>query len=370
MGLNCMYPKNQGRNKRQERDKSRRATIQRNAIAPERIACGETEPCVRNRQVDYGKESAWDDLYDITFDNSSIDESLLTSLIMDTPMHHGRSSSSSSGTGISAVDLTTSESSFPAGDRSATLAPPGQLPELSTANTCLTSLLGPSATDSAGNLGYWAGPHTAHGVIAWAMNTDEHATVRSTSEPPSLELWDKTRTESDSYCCLMSSISFVERLVSNSASRKNRIDLLLADVRNAIETLAIFIACEGCAARVEQNMLLAMAARQISLICRETANCYKAMHMCSLDDTNSSQQKPEPDTSAGPVEISVSTYRVKRHERLHLLKSLVTLQILELQQHVNKIKSRYRNRPNQGQVEALIEAEDLIKIAQVVISHS
>lgn len=115
-------------------------------------------------------------------------------------------------------------------------------------------------------------------------------------------------------------------------------------------------------------MLLAMAARQISVICGKTANCYKAMHQCGLGDTNSSQQKPELYASTGPVDISVSTYCVNRRERLYLLESLVTLQIVEFQQHLNKIKSRYRNRSNQGQTEVLIEAENNIKLAQVAIS--
>lgn len=265
-------------------------------------------------------------------------------------------------------DLTTSEFPFQARSRSTTVAPPGQLPELSTADTSFTSLLSLSATDSPGDVESWVGPHTAHSDIAWAMNADGHGTVGSTPEPLSLEPWGKTRTESDSCCCLLNSISFLERLASRSASRDNRIDLLLADVRNCIETLAIFIACERCAARVEQSMLLAMAARQISVICGKTANCYKAMHLCGLGDTNSSQQKPELYASAGPVDISVSTYRVNRRERLYLLEILVTLQIVEFQRHLNKIKARYRNRSNQGQTEVLVEAENNIKLAQVAIS--
>jgi hypothetical protein len=271
---------------------------------------------------------------------------------------------------IAAVGLTTSDLSFSARSRSATVAPSDQLPELSTADSSLTSLLSPSRTDSAGDLESWEGPHMAHGDISWT-NANGHGTVGLTSEPLSLEPWGKTRTESDSCCCLRSSIAFLERLVSRSASLENRIDLLLADVRNSIETLAIFMACRRCAARAEQNMLLAMAARQISVICGKTANCCRAMHLRGLGDTNSSQQKPELDASVDPVDISVSTYRVNRRERLHLLESLVTLQIVEFQQHINTIKCRYRNRPNQGQAEALIKAENHIKLAQVAISsHS
>lgn len=230
-------------------------------------------------------------------------------------------------------------------------------------DTSSTSLL-----ISLGDMDTWKGPQTVHGDMAWAMNVDGPDWVGSTSESLCLKPWGKASAESDSCGCLLSSISFLERLTSRSASRENRIDRLLADVRNSMETLAIFMACELCAARVEQNMLLAMAARQLSVICKKTANCYKALRLCGLGDTNSSRQKPELDVSAGPIDISVSTYRVSQREGLHLLESLVTLHIVELQQHINTIKSRYRNQPNQGQAEAVIEAENNTKLAQVAIS--
>lgn len=192
----------------------------------------------------------------------------------------------------------------------------------------------------------------------------------STLDALFLEPRDKLRAEFDSCCCLLSSISFLERLVSRAASSEKRIDLLLGEVRNSIETLAVFMACERCAVRVEQNMLLAMVARQISVIFGKTANCYMDMHMCGVRDKNSSQQKSGVDISAiNSVDISVSTYRVSQRERLHLLKSLVTLQIVEFQQQINTIKSRYRNRSCGGHVEALVEAENHIKLAQTAISR-
>jgi hypothetical protein len=120
---------------------------------------------------------------------------------------------------------------------------------------------------------------------------------------------------------------------------------------------------------VEQNMLIAMIMRQISLICGKTANCYKAMHLHnSTSNTNSSsRQQSELDGSIG-IDILVSSYRVTRQEMLHLLEGLVTLQIGEFQHHLNTFKERYRNRPKQGQTEALREAEASIKLAQSVIS--
>ncbi|GAA89216.1 hypothetical protein ASPFODRAFT_145376 [Aspergillus luchuensis CBS 106.47] len=101
-------------------------------------------------------------------------------------------------------------------------------------------------------------------------------------------------------------VSFLERLSSKSSSREDRLDLLLADLRNSIETLAVFISGDRCATRVEQSMLLAMAARQIGVICGRMANCCKAMHQGSLSDTSSSQRGSEPVPCPIPVEVSVS----------------------------------------------------------------
>ncbi|KAL9014607.1 MAG: hypothetical protein Q9173_000736 [Seirophora scorigena] len=373
VGLECVYPANQGRNKRRENNTSCRATIQRKTNLPTRIVYDEAESWARDGQVDYGEELAFDDLHANTFDDSRIDESLFGPWIMDSPMQHSTDGGSSpSGNGNPTFDLTTSESASPAYNRSATVAPLGQLPELSVPATSSTSLLSLAAPDSADDLGSCEGPHTVHGGIPRAMNPDELETIGSASDPLSLEPWGKTRPESDSCRCLLESISFLERMASRSASRENRIDLFLAEVRNCLETWAILNACERCAARAEHNTLLAMAARQISVICRKMANCYKAMYLCGLGDTNkSSQQKPELYIPAGPVDIFVSTYRVNRRESLHLLESLVTLQIVEFQQHLNTIKTRHRNRPDQGQAEALIEAENHIKLAKIAISsHS
>jgi hypothetical protein len=145
------------------------------------------------------------------------------------------------------------------------------------------------------------------------------------------------QTGSDSCSCQARSISLLERLVSKVASGENRIDVLLADVRNSIATLAIFMACTRCTSRDEQNMLLAMAARQISIICAQMASCFKSLHQSGAE---AAQTQADLDASIGTVDIFVSTYRVSRRERLHLLKSLVTLQTIELQQHLDAIKAR------------------------------
>ncbi|OQE20862.1 hypothetical protein PENFLA_c015G07558 [Penicillium flavigenum] len=371
MGLECVYPETQGRNKRQENSKNHRAGIRRDANLATRIACDEAEPGERTGQVKY---LGLDDLHNNKLGDGCIDESLFTPWILDTPMQHsldGRSSSSSSGIPTPAVDtITLSKSPLLARSRSATVASSDQLPGLPAADTSLASLLRPSTTASTGDPESWQRSHIADDDFAWEETANGHRTVGSRWDAMSLEPLGKPPAGSGSCCCLLDSVSFLERLSSRTASRESRMDLLLADVRNSIETLAIFISCERCAARVEQNMLLAMAARQIGAICGKMANYCKAMHRCGFGNINSSQQKAEPVSSPVPVDISVSTYRVNQREKLHVLESLVTLQIMDFQRQINTIKSRYRDQPNKGQTEALNEAENYVKLAQVSISSN
>ncbi|GAB0137267.1 t1pks [Epichloe bromicola] len=252
------------------------------------------------------------------------------------------------------------------------MAPPGQFPDLLETDPFLSSLLCPSAVDSAVDLDFGEEIYpTDGGDMAWALNANKYDTTEGTilSETPSIEpigSGAKRRTESDNNCtCLISSISFLERLASRSPSRENRIDLILADVRDSINTLALLMACARCAARAELNMLLAMAARQISITCGKLATCCEDIHLRGLvantNDSNSShQQKDEHDaySTNGPVDISVLTYRLDQREGLHLLRSLATFQITEFQQHIKTMKSRYRLWPLQREAGALIEAEN------------
>ena len=226
-------------------------------------------------------------------------------------------------------------------------------------DNAFTALLSPSTTNSAPDVESWEGSPTAHGDIDWGMN-DSHK--HDKTEPLAQESWSKPAGDSDSCCCLLSSISFLEKLVSKSSSCGNRIDLFLAEFRSALETLAVFIACQKCEGRVEQNKLLAMATRQISIICEKVAICCKTLHNSSCSDKKPTQSESQP------VDIFVSKYRVNNRERMHLIKSLVGLQISEFQNHLSTIKSRYRNRLNQGQQpQALIEAEANIKSAQAAL---
>jgi hypothetical protein len=263
-------------------------------------------------------------------------------------------------------DLAVSDSSFSPTSCAVAAASPGQFDKMPAMDPSLTLLL-----DHSSNLEPLHISPTAQDDIAWTINSEELDTIYRAQELTSLDCWDSSPTQSAGCHCLLSSLSFLEKLTSRPLTDEHRIDLLLSDVRVSIETLSKFVACASCATRVEQNLLLAMAARQLSVICATTANRYKAMRLGGLGETNSAQQPTECSGSADCPDISVWTYRPNQREGLHLLASLVSFHTAELQQQIDTIKSRYRNPPNAGQAEALMAAEEHVKLAQMTVnSHS
>ncbi|KAL4888147.1 hypothetical protein BDV59DRAFT_189188 [Aspergillus ambiguus] len=368
MGLKCVYPESRERIKQGHNKSDRPVTAETENVLTQMVC--DDEPFMRKNQIEYGDKLAVDDLHDITFDDSFMDKDLFTTWVMENPLQHNLDGSSSKDRPPSSSDIITDNISFSKRGRSTTMSLPRPDPDLSTVDTSLPSIYSPSATDSAGELEPWDGPHAAHGDITWTMNSDGSGPGDTTSDLLSLGHGTETSNDFDFCRCLRHSISFLERLISRSAVRENRIDILLTGVRNSIETLAILMACERCTAGLEQNALLAMAIRQISVICGKAADCYKNLYLCGISDKNSFQQETELGVSVNRVDISVLTYRANCRERLHILKSLVGFQIAEIQQHINTFKSRCRNRPSPSQAEALMEAEKHIRLAKVAISSS
>ncbi|KAF4212362.1 hypothetical protein CNMCM8980_002979 [Aspergillus fumigatiaffinis] len=248
IGLECIYPESHGRNKRQDTNKGSRAAIRRNNSVSIRTIFDEAD-----NQGKSSQDRSLDDLDCNKFNDGCIDESLFMPWIMDTPMQQsspGRSRSSSGGIQTPAADLAVTRPPFSARRRSATEAAQDQLPGIPTADPSFASLLGPSNSSSTGDAECWQGVHLSQDDIVWTTTTDVHATMGSISETLPVEPLGKTRTESDN-CCLLNSVSFLKRLSSKSSSREDRLDLLLADLRNSIKTLAVFISCDRCATRVE-----------------------------------------------------------------------------------------------------------------------
>ncbi|KAL2069221.1 hypothetical protein VTL71DRAFT_15559 [Oculimacula yallundae] len=350
LGLECVYPPSQARTKRQESGGIRQNNLAR--------AESDANQDVHNQEVTSGSatdfqeiifdEIALDGFDDYRFNTNNLDDLLFLDTNMQLCLEETGSSPGKSH----------ANSSVESRNRLSDLVnSPRQLHELCPSDI---SLLSPPATNSAVEMQ----PHSKNDEHVWApINSGEYYTpISSTSDTNSPDQEQSRPSTAPENCtCLLSAMSFLERLVCKSAIHNRRIDHLLADARSAIDNLSSFIACKRCVSRVEQTMLLAMTARQISSICGELASCYKTMLR------GNAKQTPELEAYGGLVDMSVASYRVSRRENLHLLKSLVTFQFGEFQQQINTLKSRNRHRPNQGQAEALVEAENQIRSAQVSI---
>jgi len=283
-------------------------------------------------------------------------------------------------TSVAASDITRGESSHSTDSDRPPLALSDQFSGLFETDTTLSSVLSPAQIETIVDMDLWEEMYSMYSCdTPWMINTSKEGTTAGliVLEPPyikpaGVDGGSKAPLESDSCSCLLSSIIFLEKLACKSASCESRIDVILADVRNSMKTLAAFIACKKCEARAELNIVLAMAARNIAIICGRLANSYKHLRGLSSDTNNnepSHQHQSHRDTSTtSPVDISVSTYSVDQREGLHLLESLTTFQIIDFQRYINTIKSRYPHQTNQGQAGALTEAENYVKLAQATIT--
>lgn len=365
------------------------------------------EESAENKEAKHSRDSESSDLHDKLSNDSDTNMSASPLEVVCTPTHHSSDAGSRSSntenpackyptprfckcrttymtkTSAAASDITTSESSHSAdGDR----PPPAlsdQFSGLFETDTSLSSLLSPSQIESIVDMDLWEEMYSMHNHdTPWLINNSKEGTTAGPMvlEPPYIEPTgggggSKTPLESDSCSCLLGSIIFLEKLACKSASCESRIDVILADVRNSMKTLAVFIACKKCEARAELNIVLAMAARNIAIICGRLANSYKHLRGLSSDNNNdepSHQHQSDRDTSTtSGVDISVSTYSVDQREGLYLLESLTTFQIIDFQRYIDTIKSRYPHQTNQGQPGTLTEAENYVKSAQATISsHS
>lgn len=213
-------------------------------------------------------------------------------------------------------------------------------------------------------------------TMTWA--TDSGTSMDNIYEPLAPASPEKKSEIGGSTChCLLLSITFLECLASDSVSRENRMDTLLAGFREAMEKLNVFWGCKCCATSLEQNTLLAKVIRQISIICAKTANSFKALYLHHKNDknnnTNWSLQEDigRDDSSAAfcSVNILVSSYRVNSREMLLLLDRLVTLQLNEFQGHIDKLKERSRSHSHQGLAGAIEETEEYLQQAKETIRN-
>lgn len=310
-------------------------------------------------------DAALDGAKTMGFDDGYIDESLFHSWIMDTPMQSHMeadfspsSSSASSSNGACFFYLSClmrrmliiQQIDF---DFASTMSPRRSIASQPSRHLTGSNLLAelsrqPSSQSITGRPSQRSTPRS--------ISVDE--------EPSSAASWSERRRTSETCPCLVSSISFLEKLVSKSAACEGRINTLLGEVRQSMDTMARFIECERCEARVEQSMLLAMATRQIGMLCKKLADSYREIKGRQASARVSSQKTDE----AQSEDVSILGYRASQREKMYLVKGLVTLQLADFQRVISAVKARYRQRPDQAQVDALTEAEAQLELAHAVVN--
>ncbi|RYO99262.1 hypothetical protein DL763_001626 [Monosporascus cannonballus] len=210
--------------------------------------------------------------------------------------------------------------------------------------------------------------------------------------------------------CLYLAARLLEDLGAKSAqSNPTTIDVLLGVFRDALRQVTAILGCQKCLSRTENNMLLAMAGRYMSLICDQLVGVYVRLQEArgreslgeqdlygwgsgSSSGPGSLPRSPSSSTSSGAWqeagrgvagfeansraasggrmssaegadEMWFSTYRIESsRERLQVLNTLVTVQMTEFSQVLEKLKTRAGRQ--RGQMELLIEAEKRAQAAR------
>ncbi|RYP41969.1 hypothetical protein DL767_000600 [Monosporascus sp. MG133] len=215
--------------------------------------------------------------------------------------------------------------------------------------------------------------------------------------------------------CLYLAARLLEDLGAKSAqSDPTAIDVLLGVFRDALRQVTAILGCQKCLRRTENNMLLAMAGRYMSLICDQLVGGYVRLQEArgrqglgeqdqfswgsgSSSGPGSLRRSPSSSalsssTSSGAWqeagrggagfeaksraasggrmssaeaadEMWFSTYRIESsRERLQVLITLVTVQMTEFSQVLEKLKRRAGRQ--RGQMELLIEAEKRAQAAR------
>ena len=215
--------------------------------------------------------------------------------------------------------------------------------------------------------------------------------------------------------CLYLAARLLEDLGAKSAQNGPiAIDVLLRVFRDSLRQVTALLECQKCQRRTENNMLLAMTGRYMSLICDQLVGGYERLHNAKGNQSSGEQDQfgwgsgsssgPESTlrsrsssalsslTSLGAWqevgrdsagfdadsraasgsgmssveaadEMWFSTYRIESsRERLQVLLTLVTVQVAEFSQLLEKLMARAGSQS--GQMELLIEAEKRSRAAR------
>lgn len=227
-----------------------------------------------------------------------------------------------------------------------------------------------------------ANPATQNSILSWTQPGDQ---------PVDLRVGDRV------CCCLQVAACLVEDLGAKAAARNRAtMDVHLGDFRGALAQYGNILDCKRCAAAREINMLLAMAAKYMGTLCERIVVCYTELKRTqgrhyppvsansSWDDaimvredsfdgfdnrSRSVFSKTVGRTDGLMDEIRFSTYRIESNaEKMHVLRSLVTVQVTEFGQMLARLKKRPGIR--RGHLALLTEARGKVHISELMLRGS
>ena len=201
---------------------------------------------------------------------------------------------------------------------------------------------------------------------------------------------ESSNQHADQCRCLQHTAVLLEELCARNVTQdSNTTGVSLAQFRDAITKCSTIINCNHCTSASENSMLLAMATQYMSSICERIVQSYttrqatvRRRDVLSSPTTShdpgaatyynwaqvpavaENDGEPElttggtPPSSSDPSdeEVYFSAYRVRTaHERLQVLRCIITVQLAEFWRLLQRLKARDGNR--QGHVALLSETE-------------
>ncbi|KAI9151329.1 hypothetical protein HJFPF1_08531 [Paramyrothecium foliicola] len=186
--------------------------------------------------------------------------------------------------------------------------------------------------------------------------------------------------------CLHLSAHLLHDLGSKTATTEpTAMDRLLSFFRGSLKRCSKILACDQCVSRTENNMLLAMAARYMSVLCDQIVACYTRRqtekpvihdHWSSVPANDRWQSDSSEDIDmSGDLkseeghDMWFSTYRIESdQEQTHVLTTLIKIQLTEYALVLEKLRARAGT--HSGQLTLVTDAEKRYQKARGVLKAS
>ena len=177
--------------------------------------------------------------------------------------------------------------------------------------------------------------------------------------------------------CLQLCANLLEELSTKSACRQETgMDALLAGFKESMTRLVSILDCTECESRTENNMLLAMVAHYMSLICEQAVVVFVQSHQSGLNMTLPTQmaapsvnQMEDTTPQTGMDEGWFSNYPMNgNYGGPHILTTVVSVQLTEFLRVLKRLCMRASRRS--GQVAVLTEAVKRYQTTRALLKTS